>query len=569
MTMLKAFVNFFKPPIFEDEEEKTRVAGLLSRILLFTWAVPILIVLVSFLRNTITPTFLILVPVTILAIIATTVTVRRGYVRAASMAFIAVLVAAATYNDFLSGGELRPAIIVYAWVIIVGGLLLGGRGAIVTSVLLVIQQALLGWLAATGGLHPIVPENPPLSNFLIIAIGYVLVAFTFSLAAGSIQTAFNRVRASQKSLAKSNEELQDLTQTLEQRVQERTIDLEQSNQINQERARELQIVADVARAVASLQDPDSLLPEITQIISARFGYYHIGIFLLDDEREYAMLRAANSAGGKRMLEREHKLRLAPTSIVGYVASSSKPRVSSDVGSDSVYFNNPDLPETHAEMALPLIVGSQLIGVLDIQSTEPSAFGKEQIEVLGTLANQVAVAIENARLFGQTRQALAESQRIYDEFVAQRWAQYSKIQTTFGYRFEKGKISSLASPLEVSSPSSVKEVNAGELTLPIQIRNQKIGMLSVRPAEASRRWSENELAVAHAAVERAALALENARLLDDAQRRSARERSIGEISTRISALNDIDSIMRSAVEELGHRLGSSAEVTLELDSDNQE
>jgi GAF domain-containing protein len=361
-------------------------------------------------------------------------------------------------------------------------------------------------------------------------------------------------------------ELGNLVGRLEQRVSERTRELERSNQTNQQRAQELQIVADVAQAVASIRDLDSLLPQITQIISERFGYYHAGIFLLDEQREYAVLRAANSEGGKRMLAREHKLRIEPTSIVGYVASSAKPRVSSDVGSDAVYFNNPDLPATHAEMALPLITGDRLIGVLDIQSTEASAFGEEQIEVLTTLANQVAVAIENARLFGQTNRALAEAQRIYNQFLAQRWEQYSKTQSIVGYRFNKGKTSNLSAPVNIKSPVNGADSKEGELEFPIRIHDQVIGMLNIRPADGSHRWSETELAIAQAAVERAALALENARLLDDAQRRSARERAIGEISTKISGFSDIDSIMRSAVEELGKRLGSSTEVTLNLGSD---
>lgn len=364
-------------------------------------------------------------------------------------------------------------------------------------------------------------------------------------------------------------QLRELISSLEQRVAERTIDLERSNQTNQQRAQELQIVAEVAQAIASLQDPDNLLSQITQIISQRFGYYHTGVFMLDDQGEYAVLRAANSEGGQRMLAREHKLRLGATSIVGYVASSAKPRVSSDVGVDAVYFNNPDLPATHAEMALPLMVGDQLIGVLDIQSTEASAFGEEQIEVLTTLANQVAVAIENARLFSQTSHALTEAQKIYDEFVAQGWEQYSKAQTIIGYRSHKGKTSSLAAPLDIKASAANADSIEGELAFPIRIRNQTIGVLNIRPTDRARRWSENELAVARAAVERAALALENARLLDDAQRRSARERTIGEISTKISAASDIDSIMRLAVEELGKKLGSSTEVTLELGSDSQE
>ncbi|HUI90476.1 MAG TPA: GAF domain-containing protein [Anaerolineales bacterium] len=358
-------------------------------------------------------------------------------------------------------------------------------------------------------------------------------------------------------------QLSEQIRTLDQHVAERTADLERSNQANQERVRELQIVADVAQAVASVRSLDSLLPKVVQIISERFGYYHTGIFLLDDQREYAVLRAASSEGGKRMLAREHKLRAEASSIVGYVASTGKPRVTSDVGSDAIYFTNPDLPATHAEMAVPLAVGNQLIGVLDIQSAEPSAFGKEQIEVLVILANQVAVAIENARSFGEANRALANAQQVYNEFVAQRWDQYAKAQTVFGYRFEKGKVSSLATPLHIQSPAPAADSDDRDLVLPIQIRNKTIGVINIRATDSSHGWSEDELAVVRAMADRVALALESARLLEDSLKRADKERVIGEISARIGSSTSVDSIVRLATQELG-RIMAGSEITLQLE-----
>ncbi|MGA7192405.1 MAG: GAF domain-containing protein [Anaerolineales bacterium] len=567
--MLRSFIDFFRPPVFEGDDEKTRIARLASRTLLFAWILIPLVLVSSFILKS-PPQFLIPLAIGLaIVIFALTFALQKGYVQASSIGIVAVLLLATIYVNYFGGGELRPVIVLYGWLIVVAGLLLGGRGAIITALLVGLQEGILAWLGSSGRIHPILPAATPLNGFVVSFTALLLIAFTYSLAAGSIQNALNKIRTSEKSLEKSNQELQDLTQTLEQRVQERTTELTQSNETSQQRAYELQIVADVARAVASLRNLDELLPEITHIISERFRYYHVGIFLLDNDRQYAVLRAANSEGGQRMLARGHKLRVEPTSIVGYASAYVRPRVASDVGTDAVYFSNPDLPTTHSEMALPLIVGDQLIGVLDIQSIEAGAFGEEQIEVLTTLANQVAVAIENARLFGQTQQALEEAQKIYNEFVAQGWRQNSKTRTTLGYRFDKGKISSLTSPIEVRAMTAVKDSNEGEMTLPIQIRNQVIGVLNIRPGDGSRRWSENDLVIVRAAVERAGLALENARLLDDAQRRSARERSIGEISNKISTLSDIDSIMRSAVEELGHRLGSSTEVTLELGNGSQE
>jgi GAF domain-containing protein len=148
--------------------------------------------------------------------------------------------------------------------------------------------------------------------------------------------------------------LKQLQGELEQRVVQRTAELER-------RAGQLQAISNVARSIASVQNMDELLPAITQLVGEKFGYYHAGIFLLDENQEYALLRASNSEGGKRMLERQHKLKLDTNSIVGYTTLRGDSRIALDVGADAVFFNNPDLPDTRSEMALPLRVGGNVIG----------------------------------------------------------------------------------------------------------------------------------------------------------------------------------------------------------------
>src|SRR6185436_19247605 len=176
-------------------------------------------------------------------------------------------------------------------------------------------------------------------------------------------------------------QLRNLISNLEQRVQERTNALE-------ERASELRTVSDVARTLTSVQDLDTLLSEITRLVSERFGFYHVGIFLLDEAHEFAVLRASNSDGGARMLNRHHKLKLDSNSIVGYATTHNEVRIALDVGTESIYFNNPDLPDTRSEMALPLRISGRVIGTLDVQSTEPNAFSEEDAAILSILADQV-------------------------------------------------------------------------------------------------------------------------------------------------------------------------------------
>ncbi|MBV5331674.1 GAF domain-containing protein, partial [bacterium] len=197
-----------------------------------------------------------------------------------------------------------------------------------------------------------------------------------------------------KELTNTNRELEDITTTLEQRIETRSLELKSANQQAQERATRFQIVSEISQEISSNvdQQPKELLNRIARSISEKLGFYHVGIFLLDENREYAVLRAANSQGGQHMLERRHQLKVGGTGIVGYVSQGGRPRIALDTGSDAVFFNNPDLPETRSEIALPLKYGTIIIGVLDVQSTLPSAFKDEDTNLLSTLANQIAIVI---------------------------------------------------------------------------------------------------------------------------------------------------------------------------------
>ena len=376
------------------------------------------------------------------------------------------------------------------------------------------------------------------------------------------------LRQSQFEQIEANQALRDLQVTLEQRVDERTIELEQ-------RANQLNAIANVARSTASLQDLEDILPSITQLVSERFGFYHVGIFLLDNEQGFAVLRAANSDGGKRMLERQHKLKLDTQSIVGFVTSRGEPRIALDVGADAVFFNNPNLPDTRSEMALPLRVGGNVIGALDVQSMQPNAFTEGDVSILSTLADQVAIAIENARLFSDAREALRKSEETFNQYVSQEWSSFTKGTRTLGYKFDGIRTEPMDTKnIDIKTSAIQKtgnmpyKMDASELSIPIRFRGKVIGMFDVKPKSSDRKWTSDDIALLEAAAERTALALENARLVESSQMRASREHTIGEISTRIGAANDIDAIMQTVVEELGRKIGSAMEVTFELDTGSE-
>ncbi len=381
-----------------------------------------------------------------------------------------------------------------------------------------------------------------------------------------------------------NEMTARLSQTLsglEQRVEERTMALQAANEQSSQRARQLQSIADVSKIITREQNIEKLLPLITDVVSERFGYYHVGIFLLDETRRAAILQASNSPGGQRMLANGHRLTLGTSSIVGYTALTGKPRIALDVGEDAVFFNNPNLPETHSEMALPLVVRGAVTGVIDMQSKQSGAFTQEDIDILSILADQVAIAIENARLFQQTQTSLEESQAIVQTFLRQEWSALANKQTTVGYLHTGIGGKSLSAPVQadeieqvirrgtvVKKESKTDAETTPTLAIPIALGEQVIGAIRVQSPDRNRTWSTEEINLLRSISERVGLALDNARLVASSQKRAAKERTIGEISTKISAANDMDAILRTAAQEIGLAL-SSADVVIQLKASEEE
>jgi GAF domain-containing protein len=289
-----------------------------------------------------------------------------------------------------------------------------------------------------------------------------------------------------------------------------------------------------------------MLTTIARQVSDRFGFYHVGIFLLDNNREYALLQAANSLGGQRMLARGHRLKVGEQGIVGYVTLSGNPRIALDVGADAVYFNNPDLPDTHSEVALPLKFGSEIIGALDIQSMESNAFTREDIDIFTILADQVSVAIQNARLLEQARRALREAEVASNQLTGQAWRGYAQTIQTKGFRYDGIKA-------EAVKDASGSGSDPDSLLVPVRLRGQMIGKLKFKAADPSRGWTEDEQAIIEATAERMALALDAARLLDDAQKRASRETFLSQVGAKLGASFQMDSILRDTVEELGQAM----------------
>jgi GAF domain-containing protein/HAMP domain-containing protein len=356
--------------------------------------------------------------------------------------------------------------------------------------------------------------------------------------------------------------LRDSIRSLEQRVAERTREIERRSNL-------FKAVAGVGKAITSFRDLSELLQQTTYLIHENFGYYHVGIFLLDEHKEYAVLSAANSEGGHRMLERKHRLKVGEMGIVGYVTQNVKARIALDVGKDAVYFDNPDLPETHSEMALPLVIGGQILGALDVQSKETQAFSEEDISTLQILAEQIAIAIQNANLFDEAEKAIETARVSYAETSRGAWRKILHNQPRIG--FLATPPSTVQIHTEHLDSNTAKAVEMGDvisgsdgltISIPVRVRGQVIGAIRLKKSEISESWTQDETNLAIALSDQLGGALESARLYKESQQLAARESRISDISARISAVSQTDAILRETVQELGQTLGN-ASVTFQL------
>lgn len=356
---------------------------------------------------------------------------------------------------------------------------------------------------------------------------------------------------------------------LEQRVADRTQDLE--NQTIRLRA-----AAEIARDIASASELSELLERSAQLILDRFNFYHVGIYILDKNREFAVLAASPTEAGRKMIADNYRLRVREAGIVERVAATGEPRITLDAGTDQIRFNDPVLPDTRSEMALPLKVESSVIGVLDIQSDQPQAFNQDDIAILQVTADQLATAIERTRLSQEVERNLSELERAYGQYTREGWKKFGDSGRLInqGYRFDNIRIEPVselpALGNEALATGRVVRSNGADagsvVAIPIKLRGQTIGVVNAKLKEG---FGLNTLATIESAIERLAAALESARLYEEASLRADREQSISQVTSAISSSTDYEEILRTAVTEIGTMLNDT-EVAIQIlrDSDEQ-
>jgi GAF domain-containing protein len=366
------------------------------------------------------------------------------------------------------------------------------------------------------------------------------------------------------------EQLRELIGNLEQQVADRTRDLEQ-------RSAYLEATAQVGRAAASILEAERLIQQVVELVRERFDLYYVGLFLVDEAREWAILRAGTGQAGRTMLARGHHIEVGE-GMIGWSVQHAEPRVASEVGDDAVRLATAELPDTRSEAALPLRSRGRVLGALTVQHTQPGAFNPDTMAVLQTMADQVAVALDNARLFTESQEALETARRAYGEMSRQAWADLLVRRSERGYRYTQQEVVAATGNwrpemLQAEQTGQIVQSNgAGEATLaiPLKVRDQVVGVLNFRKDAAnetqvtprSAGWTDDERELLEAFASQLEVALESARLFQDTQRRAVQDRLVGQVTARMRETLDVDTVLRTAAQELRQALSLSS-LTVQL------
>jgi GAF domain-containing protein/HAMP domain-containing protein len=372
---------------------------------------------------------------------------------------------------------------------------------------------------------------------------------------------------------------------LERRVIEGTLDLKR-------RVLDFQIASEVTREINLIHDEKNLLQQAAELIRSRLEYDHVGIYLIDDRRESAVLKAVSGPSGPATA-----VLIDEMTCIGAAAATGRPSYTTggiastasnaqNAGLVQPALPHPCLPETRSEAAFPLRSGEQVLGILDVQSFLENTFHQEDISILETIAGQLAVSLQNARLYGELQSSLQEISTLYQRFTLEGWSKRPVLGDrrqaasmmavrevgTIGYQFDRFRIS----PANVELPAGVSDLlqagravvlspgsptgelgnellthtgTASLLLVPLLMHNQVIGIIGLEDPDPHHPWPAEEVAMVEAVANQVALSLENARLLEETQLRSEQLRLLQEITSAAASHIDLQELLVDVSQRL--------------------
>lgn len=466
-------------------------------------------------------------------------------VRTVSMLVVLYLLGIISALQFGAAGDSR---IWFFGATILAGVFLGLRAGITSVALTTVTYIALGWLTSNGTLplpnpsSTLDPQN--FTGWSSTAIPYfaisVMLVSSIGVLVNSLNNAIRQSRDLAKELDADKEQLAARSETLERR--------------------ELQIrtASEISRAVVAELDPDTLFQRVSDLVRKAYNLYYVGVFTVDQAGEFANLRAGTGEAGKKMVANKHKLAIKQSSMIGNAIITKQAQISGDVALDPLHYKNPDLPRTRSELAIPIISTERVVGAITVQSMSADAFDENDIIVLQGVADSLATALENASLFQQVQNSLEDVRALHRRYLLESWENVTSRGQALGYTYEK------ALPLSESS-ARTSLPRQSQLDVPLVLRDQTIGHLSVETDRPT--ITPQEQAFIEAITQQTALALENVRLVEETQRNAQQDRVISVISEKLSLAMDVESVLKTAVQELG-QLPNVTEVSVHIEPNKQ-
>lgn len=479
---------------------------------------------------------------------------RPGYqIRTWSLVILVYIIG---FTDFIADGLGGSGRLFLLTLIFIIGILLSRRENITILIICCLTMIgfgivfSLGILTTPGDLRSTQPEAWAISTLAFLMLG-LLIMISLDFIIPNLTNALQQSRH----LA---EELQKNQAALTQQVQERTENLSRRSQV-------LEATTLIGREIFAIQDVDQLLKKSVQLISEQLGYYHVGVFLLDDRKQYALLHAASSEGGQRLMLDRYRVYIGETNLIGSAIARAETRTANYTEDDRSRFDNPELLDTRSAVAIPLKTHDQLLGAIDIQSRQADAFDSEIILTLQILVDQLALSFTNARQYQDTQQNLLAVRRAYGQISRQAWQELiSREQIVKRYDPQR-VLTDEEKQIENVAQAALQGhmvASQGKLVIPIKERDQVIGVIQALKDDAQEKWSQEEINLMNSLTDQLEVALESARLYKDTQVLAEQERLIGELTSSMRETLDIESVLKIAVQEIGEKLGlSRAEVWL--------
>jgi GAF domain-containing protein len=454
------------------------------------------------------------------------------------ISIIFILGTVSLFQDGLIGNG-RVYLITFS---IITGILLGTRYGFAAIFLSSFTLAAYNFMIFNGSADPAISltdSGEYLSSYFLVQslLAFSIVSIVITVSVNTLLNVLSKSLEKEKNLAV---DLQKERLQLAANIAKRTADLER-------RLIQIHTAAEITRSISSMLDPEILLQRVVDLIKERFDLYYVGVFILDNQRDFAVLRAATGEAGEKMLESGHRLAVGGSSMIGWTTLYRKPRIALDVGLEAVRFSNPHLPLTRSEAALPLVIGDRSLGALTIQSSTPEAFDEDDITVLQGIADSLATALENSNLFKQTQDNLEEIRYLHKQYLTKAWADFDLPESNMSYTFENPQ----APPLDAT----------GILTIPIKLRDQIIGQVEIERPKAD--LTAEEKVYIDTLTTETAVALENVRLLRETQLRAERERLVSEVAGKVRASLEVDTVLQTILREVGRILRASGG-TIQLD-----